>query len=204
MTVCPGSGPSPLDSHLAPPDKAPPGDRPIMVRSTSPLLLLLTLALGVLLGLNLDRGRRTVSAQARPPGAGGLAERGRRARAPTSAPIRGPGEDGDLRPARPPVCPVRARQPDLRAGRQGGLAVGRPPRRPQGRQARGRAARRRVRGDRLGRDRPGRGAPGPVRADEQPRRRRRRRSARSTSSSATAGRSTRSGSGPTARPTSPS
>ena len=38
-----------------------------MVRSTSPLLLLSTLFLGVLLGLNLDPGRRTVSAQARPP-----------------------------------------------------------------------------------------------------------------------------------------
>ncbi len=37
-----------------------------MVRSSSPLLLLCTLFLGVLLGLQLDQGRRTVSAQARP------------------------------------------------------------------------------------------------------------------------------------------
>ena len=38
-----------------------------MVRSTSPLLLLSTLFLGMLLGLNLDRGHKFVSAQARPP-----------------------------------------------------------------------------------------------------------------------------------------
>ena len=38
-----------------------------MVRSSSPLLLLCTLFLGILVGLNLDQGRKTVSAQARPP-----------------------------------------------------------------------------------------------------------------------------------------
>jgi len=37
-----------------------------MVRSSSPLLLLATLFLGVLVGLHLDQGRKTVSAQGRP------------------------------------------------------------------------------------------------------------------------------------------
>ena len=104
-----------------------------MVRPTSPLLLLLTLALGISLGLNSRPRRPDRLGPGPPPAAAGLAERGRRARPRPRSGSGGQGEDGDLRPARPPVRPVRARQPDVRAGRQGGLAVGRPPRRPQGR-----------------------------------------------------------------------
>ncbi|WP_435005376.1 trypsin-like peptidase domain-containing protein [Tundrisphaera lichenicola] len=64
-----------------------------MVRSTSPLVLLLTLALGISLGLNFQQNPRTVSAQARPPIpiASPTEDVGP---PPTSSGIRGAGEDG--------------------------------------------------------------------------------------------------------------
>jgi serine protease Do len=63
-----------------------------MVRSSSPLLLLCTLFLGVLVGLNLDRGRRTVSAQARP--AASPTEDVGTPPPPVPSGLRGQGEDG--------------------------------------------------------------------------------------------------------------
>jgi serine protease Do len=64
-----------------------------MVRSTSPLVLLLTLALGISLGMNLARGVRPVSAQGRPPAASipTIEDVGP---APAPAILRGQGEDG--------------------------------------------------------------------------------------------------------------
>jgi serine protease Do len=63
-----------------------------MVRSSSPLLLLCTLFLGVLVGLNLDRGRRTVSAQARP--AASPSEDVGAPPPPIASGLRGQSEDG--------------------------------------------------------------------------------------------------------------
>ena len=66
-----------------------------MVRSSSPLLLFCTLVLGVLLGLNLDPWRRTVSAQARPPAPiASPSEDVGAPPAPISSGVRGQGEDG--------------------------------------------------------------------------------------------------------------
>jgi serine protease Do len=68
-----------------------------MVRSSSPLLLLCTLFLGILVGLNLDQGRKTVSAQARPPApvASPSEDIGTPPiPIPVSAVVRGQGEDG--------------------------------------------------------------------------------------------------------------
>ncbi len=66
-----------------------------MVRSTSPLLLLATLAVGIILGVGLDRGGRLVSAQARPPGpVASPAEDVGPAPAPAPPSVRGQGEDG--------------------------------------------------------------------------------------------------------------
>ena len=64
-----------------------------MVRSTSPLALVLTLALGISLGLNFQQNPRTVSAQARPPApiASPSEDVGP---APVSGGIRGSGEGG--------------------------------------------------------------------------------------------------------------
>src|SRR5438128_1821333 len=69
------------------------GERPMLIRASSPLLLLCTLFLGVLIGLNVDHGRRFVSAQARPPAP--VASPGEDVGAPPAIPtgIRGAGED---------------------------------------------------------------------------------------------------------------
>jgi serine protease Do len=73
--------------------KTTPGDRPIMVRSSSPLLLLCTLFLGVLVGLNLDSGRRTVSAQAQARPAASPSEDVGTPPPPIGASLRGQSED---------------------------------------------------------------------------------------------------------------
>ena len=66
-----------------------------MVRPSSPLLLLATLLLGILVGLNLDQGRKTVSAQARPPvPVASPSEDIGAPPIPAPAGARGPGEDG--------------------------------------------------------------------------------------------------------------
>ena len=65
-----------------------------MVRPSSPLLLICTLLLGVLVGLNLDHGRRFVSAQARPP-----------------APVASPAEDVGV-PPHPVPSPIRSQGED--------------------------------------------------------------------------------------------
>ncbi len=62
-----GSGFTPHSTtHLATQPRAKPGDRPIMVRSSSPLLLLSVLMVGVLLGLNLATSRSILTAQQQP------------------------------------------------------------------------------------------------------------------------------------------
>jgi serine protease Do len=66
-----------------------------MVRTSSPLLWICTLLLGVLIGLNLDQGRRIVSAQARPPApVASPSEDVGVSRPPSPIPIRSQGEDG--------------------------------------------------------------------------------------------------------------
>ena len=91
VRIRPGT-PPPSITHLAhPASTATPGDRPIMVRSSSTLPMLGMLAIGVLLGLNLDQGRRMVSAQAQTrPAASPVEDIGP---PPITQVHRGPGED---------------------------------------------------------------------------------------------------------------
>ena len=138
----------------------------MVTRSSTVVVVASCLAIGLGVGFSLGRGGRVVTAQV-----GGV-DRGQENPVPPriheSAIGAGrQGRVGRLRSARARIRAVPARGPDVRAGLQGGLAVGRPHRHDED------PAGPEVRGDGIGRDRPRRQEPGALRPDESSRGRRR-------------------------------